>query len=150
MPGEGLTPTKKYKKEAYTNSSVQETKDVDFEAVSPANGIIKVTGIQEGTYTFTEIQAPDGYNLLDAPIEVTVSSNLGTEGATFAWSASSDQVNVTDLGDGKFGFNVENGAGSTLPSTGGMGTTILYVGGSILVVLAAILLITKRRMSADE
>ena len=35
-------------------------------------------------------------------------------------------------------------------STGGMGTTILYVGGSILVILAAILLITKRRMSADE
>jgi len=36
------------------------------------------------------------------------------------------------------------------PSTGGMGTTILYIGGSILVILAAVLLITKRRMSADE
>jgi len=36
------------------------------------------------------------------------------------------------------------------PSTGGMGTTILYIGGSILVLAAVILLVTKRRMSADE
>jgi len=46
--------------------------------------------------------------------------------------------------------DLTNTQGVELPSTGGMGTTILYVGGSILVILAAILLITKRRMSADE
>jgi len=45
---------------------------------------------------------------------------------------------------------IQNKQGTALPSTGGMGTTILYVGGSILVILAAVLLITKRRMSADE
>jgi len=43
-----------------------------------------------------------------------------------------------------------NTQGTALPSTGGMGTTLLYVGGSILVILAAILLITKRRMNADD
>ena len=46
--------------------------------------------------------------------------------------------------------SVINETGTELPSTGGMGTTILYVGGSILVILAAVLLITKRRMNADE
>ena len=45
---------------------------------------------------------------------------------------------------------IKNKQGTALPSTGGMGTTILYVGGSILVILAAVLLITKRRMNADE
>jgi LPXTG-motif cell wall-anchored protein len=43
-----------------------------------------------------------------------------------------------------------NTQGIELPSTGGMGTTILYIGGSILVILAAVLLITKRRMNAED
>lgn len=43
---------------------------------------------------------------------------------------------------------IANNKGSNLPSTGGMGTTIFYVVGSILVLGAAILLITKKRMSA--
>ena len=45
---------------------------------------------------------------------------------------------------------VTNNKGAELPSTGGMGTTILYIGGSILVLAAAILLVTKRRMNAGE
>ena len=144
--------TQKYKKQAYATSSVQETANVDFEVVSGNDGIIKITGLKEGTYTFTEIQAPDGYNLLDAPITVTVSSNISTKEATaaFAWSATSEKVTVTDLGNGKFGFNVENGQGNTLPSTGGIGTTLFYIGGGILVLAAVILLVTKRRMSAND
>ena len=53
-----------------------------------------------------------------------------------------------DRGKGTVSMNVENSKGSTLPTTGGMGTTIFYVVGSILVLGAAILLITKKRMSA--
>ena len=45
---------------------------------------------------------------------------------------------------------LNNTRGTELPSTGGMGTTILYIGGSILVILAAVLLITKRRMNAED
>ena len=141
---------KKYNKVAYATESVQETKDVAFQVVTGSDGIIKLTGLKEGTYTFTEIQAPDGYNLLENPITVTISSNIDRtdKTAAFAWSATNAQE--TETGSGKFTFTVENGQGNTLPSTGGMGTTILYVGGSILVILAAVLLITKRRMSADE
>ena len=142
--------TIKYKKEAYAETSVQEVKDVAFQVVTGSDGVIKLTGLKEGTYTFTEIQAPDGYNLLDAPITVTITSNIDTKQATadFAWSATGAQETAT--GSGKFTFTVENGQGNTLPSTGGMGTTILYIGGSILVILAAVLLITKRRMSSEE
>ena len=53
-----------------------------------------------------------------------------------------------DIDKGIVSMNVENSKGSTLPTTGGMGTTIFYVIGSILVLGAAILLITKKRMSA--
>ena len=47
-------------------------------------------------------------------------------------------------------YVIRNTRGVELPSTGGMGTTILYIGGSILVILAAVLLITKRRMNAED
>jgi len=63
------------------------------------------------------------------------------EGAT----DDADKQQVSD-DDGK----IKNVRGSELPSTGGMGTTILYIGGSILVILAAVLLITKRRMNAED
>ena len=144
------TEGKKYKKEAYATESVQEAKNVAFQVVTGSDGIIKLTGLKEGTYTFTEIQAPDGYNLLENPITVTITSNIDRtdKTATFAWSATNAQE--TETGSGKFTFTVENGQGNTLPETGGMGTTILYIGGSILVLAAAILLITKRRMSSED
>lgn len=53
-----------------------------------------------------------------------------------------------NVNEGSVKVTVENNQGSTLPTTGGMGTTIFYVVGSILVLGAAILLITKKRMSA--
>jgi fimbrial isopeptide formation D2 family protein/LPXTG-motif cell wall-anchored protein len=146
---ENLVPEKKYVLQDYTTESVEKTENVAFQAVSDSNGVIKLTGLKEGTYTFHEVQAPDGYNLLDDDITVTITSNVNeiksTENATtFAWGATG--ANETESGSGKFTFNVENGQGTTLPSTGGIGTTIFYVAGSIMVLAAAILLITKRRM----
>ena len=141
---------KKYNKVAYATESVQETKDVAFQVVTGSDGIIKLTGLKEGTYTFTEIQAPDGYNLLENLITVTISSNIDRtdKTAAFAWSATNAQE--TETGSGKFTFTVENGQGNTLPSTGGIGTTLFYIGGGILVLAAVILLVTKRRMSAND
>ena len=152
-----------YKKEAYATSSTQETANTTFEVRTKADGIIELTGLKEGTYTFTEIQAPDGYNLLEKPIIVTITSNIDglTDPTKFAWSATKKEgtdgtasnLTLTKIGDSEvyeFTFNVLNGSGNTLPSTGGIGTTIFYVAGSILVLAAAILLITKRRMGADE
>ena len=116
------------------------------------DGIITFTGLGAGTYTLTEIVTPQGYTTA-APITFTISASmtgdptLGTAAVTWA----SDNSNVTvNASNGVYATNVIDLSGSTLPSTGGMGTTILYVGGSILVILAAVLLITKRRMNADE
>lgn len=85
-------------------------------------------GLADGTYYLVETKAPAGYNQLTGPVEVPVN------GAT--------QLTAT--------ATVENQAGTLLPSTGGMGTTVFYVLGAVLVVGAGVLLVTKKRMSQGE
>ena len=142
-------------------------------ATSGATGLVNFTGLGEGLYTVTETKAPVGYNLLAHPIYVYVkfvedadgkghfaayqylgdSSSAPTVSATetFSDTAKWKSLSATKT-DNKFHFDftVENNSGTTLPSTGGMGTTLFYIGGSILVLAAVILLITKRRMSANN
>ena len=88
-------------------------------------------GLANGTYYLVETKAPAGYNQLTAPVVVKV------EGGN-----TEDKLSVT--------AKVENSAGALLPSTGGMGTTIFYVLGSILVIGAVVLLVTKKRMGDAE
>lgn len=114
-------------------------------------------GLDDGDYMLTEVITPAGYNTI-APIKFTVNANH-----TFTWNGEDRNTILTSLtgnvatGDITFTPNADktelatdvvNNKGSELPSTGGMGTTIFYVVGSILVLGAAILLITKKRMSA--
>ena len=73
--------------------------------------------------------APAGYNPLTAPVEVKVAGS----------STDTTKLSVT--------AEVENKTGTTLPSTGGMGTTVFYVLGAVLVLGAVVLLVTKKRMS---
>lgn len=88
-----------------------------------ASGKIVIKGVDLDSYTLVETAAPAGYNKLKDPVAVTV---LATNALT---------------------VEVPNASGTELPSTGGMGTTIFYVLGSILVIGAAVLLVTKKRMS---
>ena len=90
-----------------------------------ASGKIVIKGVDLDKYTLVETAAPAGYNTLKDPVEVTV---LATNALT---------------------VEVPNASGTELPSTGGMGTTIFYVLGSILVLCAAVLLVTKKRMSMN-
>ena len=142
--------TIKYKKQAYATTSEQEAANQEFEVVTGADGIIKISGLKEGTYTFTEIQAPDGYNLLSTPITVVVKSNIATitKPADFAWDKDTGSSDSVTVDNGTFKFQVENNSGTQLPSTGGIGTTIFYVVGAILVIGAGVVLITRRRMEA--
>lgn len=136
--------TIKYKLDT-VKETVTKTEIVDYTVTTGPDGKIKFTGLAAGTYTITEIKAPNGYNLLKAPITVTI-----------GWTAPADEsTNCTwtyKWNDGEAGstnsIEVVNQAGSELPSTGGMGTTLFYVIGGMLTLGAAVLLITKRRMNA--
>ena len=113
-----------------------ETGVTEFEVGS--DGKVIVQGLDAGTYYLTETQAPAGYNKLPSAIKVTIDSagNVKKDAGTEALA------NKT--------VKVENQAGTLLPSTGGMGTTIFYVLGSILAIGAAVLLVTKKRMNAVD
>lgn len=99
-----------------------------FVTVSTGNTVI--SGVDLDMYTLVETKAPAGFNLLKDPVSVEV-----TAGKVAAV--------------GGMVVEVANSTGTQLPSTGGMGTTMFYVFGSILAAAAAILLVTKKRMSAE-
>lgn len=119
--------------------------------------LFTLSGLDDGEYTLTETVTPANYNTI-SPITFTVNATHEIE-----WDSISTRDNVlTSLsGEKKVGeitFNVDkkagtlttdvvNNIGTTLPGTGGIGTTIFYVLGSVLVIGAAVLLVTKKRMS---
>ncbi len=116
--------------------------DYTSDLVSDSNGYILIEGLEgsvEGTtYTITETQAPDGYNLLTEFTNITITVDPEDE-SSFTVNGSASHV-----------VNIENHAGSILPGTGGMGTTIFYIVGIILVCGAAVVLISRRRMHSAE
>ncbi len=107
-------------------------------------------GLDEGRYKLTETVTPGGYNTID-PIEFEITATIGEDGKgsytiTDLTGTGTEITFTSDVNDGSLEADVVNQAGSVLPSTGGMGTTIFYVVGAILTVGAAVLLIVKRRM----
>ena len=141
--------TKKYAKfaETGTNTSIYKLTGWDADASNaakvktPASGNIQFEGLDAGTYYLEETKAPTGYNKLTAPITVVISSTLPTTGGTASYTVTADGATTTD-----YTVRVENKAGTELPSTGGMGTTLFYVIGGGLMVAAIVLLVTKKRM----
>ena len=115
------------------------------------------SGLDDGEYILTETKTPSGYNTI-APITFKVTADHKIKWTTekrtdILTSLSGDKVKgeitlTANKKEGSLSADVVNHSGSTLPSTGGMGTTIFYVIGSVLVLGAAVLLITKKRMSA--
>lgn len=138
------TNTSIYKLTGWTGNAEEAATKVK----TPANGNIKFEGLDAGTYYLEETDAPEGYNTLTAPIEVIIERTLpkdSAEAATFGGQAIKyGQTNATTGTDHL--VPVENNRGTTLPGTGGIGTTIFYVVGGGLMAAAAILLITKKRM----
>lgn len=110
---------------------------------TPENGTFTISGLDAGTYYLEEIKAPAGYNMLKEPIEIVITASI--DQATGAGTATVT-YNKTSTGDVK----VENQTGTELPSTGGIGTTLFYIVGSLLAVGAVILLVTKKRMGKTE
>ena len=100
-------------------------------------------------YYLYETKAPSGYNLLKTPVHFVIDAKYSEDG--YEILANYPTVTV-DNGEPSTNLstNVVNKSGSTLPSTGGMGTTLFYVVGGLLVAVAVVLLVTKKKMSADK
>lgn len=121
---------------------------------SDTNGDFNVIGLDEGAYKLLEIKAPSGYNKLDEEIDLTItaSTDLVQDWNNYNTSPLTDlDITVgehTEEGAPATGVvtnTVVNESGTTLPETGGIGTTIFYVLGGLLVAGAVALLVTRRR-----
>ena len=117
-----------------TDKKVEWVTDMNDATVVTTDDQGKATfgGLADGTYYLVETEAPAGYNPLTESVEVKV------EGS----NTDKTKLSVT--------AEVANKTGTTLPSTGGMGTTVFYVLGSVLVLGAVVLLVTKKRMSTKD
>ena len=122
---------------------------------TPKSGVIVVKGVKAGTYKITETTAPAGYNQLTGPVTVVAKKTGATSTHTTVYLDENGNITNTETEkDVKVDIDniaatvlvVVNKAGTELPSTGGMGTTIFYVLGSALVLGAVVLLVTKKRM----
>lgn len=122
-------------KDANGNYRVATTGEKDATTtITVKNGKVNIYGLAGKTYTLIETKAPGGYNKLVTPETVNL-----TDG-----SKASATIDADVYKDG--GVVVKNNAGTVLPSTGGMGTTLFYVVGGGLMVAAVVLLVTKKRM----
>ena len=128
------------------------------------------SGLDDGQYKLTETKTPAGYNTIDpiyfvieathdvtadAPTLKTLNAYLtDANGNKQTEMKDGESVNIdlgtVDLTAGSITTTVVNKCGSELPSTGGIGTTIFYVLGGVLVLAAVVLLVTKKRMSGAE
>ena len=147
-------------------------------STSGTDGVISFAGLKAGTYTLTELIAPDGYNKMTEDITIEIKAKYvdtnnndaeinADDDEKFAgkcvWTAilngggfTDKEITLSDNDDTAhsadvlklLAFEVENNQGTILPSTGGIGTTIFYVLGAILVIGAGVVLITRRRMEA--
>ena len=104
------------------------------EITTDATGAFTIKGLDSDTYYLTETAAPAGYNRLAGPVKVVI----GNDGTV--------TYNETSTGT----IKVLNNTGAALPSTGGVGTTVFYVVGGLMVLLAVVLLVTRKKMSAGK
>ncbi len=112
------------------------------EVESGADGYVYIEGLDAGTYYINETSAPAGYRLMPGYVRVTIAQALnGDMVGTFTVGKASDPSEKV---------GILNNSGNVLPDTGGIGTTIFYVVGSILLVGATILLIVKKRMNDEK
>ena len=122
---------------------------------SGSDGKFVIAGLDAGSYFLREIKAPVGYNLIKNDISVTITATLNQAEEAPALTAltikvDNDSAENGNVATGAVATDVKNNMGATLPETGGIGTTIFYVLGSVLLFGAAVLLITKKRMSAQK
>ena len=134
---------------------VEKVENVGVRGTVDNNGVLHFDGLAAGEYTITEVVAPNGYNLLEEPIIITIGcevpEEVTEENDKASWSyitTDNDGSTVANVGtdeNGRIRLTVENNAGTLLPSTGGIGTTIFYAAGIILMAGAVFFIVRRKR-----
>lgn len=130
---DGANPIK-FKESNEKNKYIKDETGAITEVESPQDGNLTFEGLGAGTYYLTETKQPDGYNKLakSVKVEIDVNGAITVDGKLI--------TGVDKL------VKVENKTGTVLPSTGGAGTTIIYLVGAVLVLGSGVVLVTKRRV----
>lgn len=137
-----VDPAVRYVKEDSTEI-VTTSESVKAKAEVGSDGILRFEGLAAGDYEITEMKAPNGYNLLSDPINVNITWAAPTDGSTnCTWSSTTSKAEIVN---GMIQMTVENKTGAQLPSTGGIGTTIFYAAGIILMAGAVFFVIRRKR-----
>lgn len=125
------------------NGMFKEWSDNGSVLTTDANGLVTFKGIDAGSYELVEVKAPDGYNKLSSAITVEVKPTYTNDTLTALGDTASIEYEVSD---GSAKAQVGNSKGLSLPTTGGIGTTIFFVSGGVIVAGAAVALIIKKRI----
>lgn len=137
-----VTVTKTYNLETITTVTTSEAGQPNgVKGKSDADGIFSFVGLNAGTYTLEETDTPTGYNTLPVTT-VTLSYTYDADTNTLTWNKDNDPN-----GTGNHLVTIVNYPGTLLPETGGMGTTLFYIVGFLMIAGAGVLLITRRRMA---
>lgn len=141
-----------YRLLAATATEPGETITITATAFSDANGYIEFVGLGAGTYTITELSAPNGYNVLRDEITLVIEAIPSLDGGC-TWSGTATSGSNTyevSYENNVLSFEVENRKGAGLPTTGSFGTKLFYLAGGILFACSAIYIVTKKRMRSAE
>lgn len=152
LAGAGFTLYKK------VNGDWKEVKTISADEATAAENsdkknIFTFSGLDDGDYKLSETTTPDGYNSID-DVTFTVMATHDIESDNPALtslsgdSASGELTFTANQSEGSLTTDVQNKKGAVLPSTGGKGTTLLYVLGIGLILVAGILLVTKKRVDS--
>lgn len=131
---DGTEPIKLTKTNENSNIYKVNNNGMITDITTPGDGKFTIQGLGAGTYYLTEIKQPDGYNKLakSVKVEIDVNGAITVDGKLI--------TGVDKL------VKVENKTGTVLPSTGGVGTTMIYLVGAVLVLGSGVVLATKRRV----
>jgi len=143
----------------WTNDAAKVT-----ELTSDEKGLVKIAGLDSGTYYLDETEAPSGYNKLTKRVKITINATTvndqnwnetaettGTDKALTALTVTLNDGSAIDgaTSTGIVSTEIVNMPGAVLPSTGGVGTTVMYVIGGILVICGGIAIFIKRKKDSE-
>lgn len=134
---------------SFRPKGANDTAAADTAVKTNSRGVLKFTGLKEGTYKVVETKAPAHYNKLTAPITVEIKANYNADGKLLNWGVIKSGETY-DADNSATSITVENKKGIELPSTGGMGTALFTVFGVLIVALGAGWYVKSNRKSSKH